>query len=158
MQITTAQAQYLQWLKQYDPAIYEVFKTQLKMSGALGQTSPEGPSNQSQNWFTKLADNLASGIRTITKTVEKSLPTYQAFKLSEQEIKHQTERVKQGLPPQPLAPPTGNPPPQTPQQQQNIERVAAITYDLKPGWQKSLAASAPLLIGGLVVWSLTSKK
>lgn len=162
MTLTQPQQAYLNWLRQYDPAIYSVFQSQLKMANAANQLSAANGDNnlpiKPKNWFTNLADNLSKSIKKISTTVQEVLPTYQAFKVSEAEIRLQTERVKKGLPPKPTKPPTQNPPPQTPAQKQAVEDVAAVTYSTKTPWMQSLATTGPLLIGGGFLYLLMGKK
>lgn len=154
MQLTTAQSQYLNWLRQYDPGIYAVLNAQLSMNNTLGAVEPQPTSN----WFNTLADNLSNGIKKISATVEQVLPTYQAYKINSAEIQLQTERLKKGLPPQPTAAPTNNPPPRTAQQQDAIENIATLTLSPSPQWGNAIKNNLPLILGGSLLYMVLGKK
>lgn len=157
MTLTAPQKAYLDWLKAYDPALYEVLKAQATIATTLGATEPT-QQQSSNNWFTKLADNFANGINKITGMVEQALPTYQAYKTSQSEIKLQTERMKQELLPQPTAVPTNNPPATNSNEQSRLQEIASIAYNTVPGWQKSLTVAIPLGLLAFGIYSVSTKK
>lgn len=158
--ITRAQQQFMDWLENYDAALFSVASTHLKAQNrqTLGAAEIMGP--PAPSFFDRMSSMLESGFNTITATAEKLIPQYQAYKAKSAVVKTQIRRAKQGLPP--LATPLANPTPLLPEEIQRLRRSAerqgvAISRPT-PQYVENLKVALPWIGGGLLLWTLTTKK
>ncbi len=163
--LTTEQKKFVNWIKKYDNPLYEAAKIQADRSVYNSMQGLGGPAAdeitvkpvKEQSWFEKFSDGLAKGLDTASKTLSKGLKDYTSYRVNREEIKHQVQRVKQGLPPNPTTP-APNPLPKVAPQEKIVIVRAAQAMEKPQKLQAGLTASLPLIIGGGILWALTTKK